>query len=105
MPGKSYLWWFGWEPRITITNLDLIKQVLSNKDHAFANSQLQLKFLTPIIAKGLVTTDGEEWVLHRQIVSPAFHHETQGINKQNISNGFDESFEKRFQIYHELPKH
>ncbi len=75
MPGKSYLWWFGWEPRITITNLDLIKQVLPNKDHAFANSQLQLKFSTPIIGKGLVTTDGEEWALHRRIVSPAFHHD------------------------------
>ncbi|CAK9209033.1 unnamed protein product [Sphagnum troendelagicum] len=73
--GKTYLWWFGSEPRITITNLDLIKQVLPNKDHAFGTSQLQIRFSTAIIGKGLVTTDGEEWALRRQIVSPAFHHE------------------------------
>jgi cytochrome P450 len=81
MLGKSYLWWFGWEPRITVTNLDLIKQVLPNKDHAFANSQLQLKFSTPIIGKGLVKTDGKQWALHRRIVSPAFHHEKLKVNK------------------------
>jgi cytokinin trans-hydroxylase len=73
--GKSYLWWFGWEPRITITDLDLIKQVLPNKDHAFTKSQMMLKFIMPVIGKGLVTTDGEEWALHRRIVNPAFHHE------------------------------
>jgi len=73
--GKTYLWWFGSEPRITITNLDLIKQVLPNKDHAFGTSQLEIRFSAPIIGKGLVTTDGEEWALHRQVVSPAFHHE------------------------------
>ncbi len=75
MLGKNYLWWFGWEPRITITNFDLIKQVLPNKEHAFTNSELKLRFSTPIIGKGLVTTDGKEWALHHQIVSPVFHHE------------------------------
>ncbi|KAH8939971.1 hypothetical protein BDL97_15G064500 [Sphagnum fallax] len=73
--GKSYLWWFGWEPRITITDLNLIKQVLPNKEHAFTKSQMMLKFTMPVIGKGLVTTDGEEWALHRRIVNPAFHHE------------------------------
>jgi cytochrome P450 len=29
----------------------------------------------PVIGKGLVTTDGEESALHRQIVNLAFHHE------------------------------
>ncbi len=75
MPGKSYLWWLGWEPTITITDLNLIKQVLPNKDHAFTKSQMMLKFMMPVIGKGLVTTDGEEWALHRRIVNPAFHHE------------------------------
>ncbi|KAH8940043.1 hypothetical protein BDL97_15G067200 [Sphagnum fallax] len=73
--GKSYLWWFGWEPRITITDVNLIKQVLPNKDHAFTKSQMMLKYSMPVIGKGLVTTDGEEWALHRRIVNPAFHHE------------------------------
>ncbi len=75
MPRKSYLWWFGWEPRITITDLDLIKQVLTNKDHVFTKSQIMVRSTKPVIGKGLVTTNGEEWALHRRIVNPAFHHE------------------------------
>jgi cytochrome P450 len=75
MPRESYLWWFGWEPRIIITELDLIKQVLPNKDHAFTKSQMMLKFTMLVIGKGLVTTNGEEWVLHCRIVNLAFHHE------------------------------
>ncbi|KAH8946432.1 hypothetical protein BDL97_12G095100 [Sphagnum fallax] len=35
--------------------------------------QIQFKFLSELIGKGLVTTNGEEWALHRQIVNPAFH--------------------------------
>ncbi|KAH8939641.1 hypothetical protein BDL97_15G045900 [Sphagnum fallax] len=73
--GKSYLWWFGWEPRMTITDLDLIKQVLTNKDHVFTKSQIMVRSTKPVIGKGLVTTNGEEWALHRRIVNPAFHHE------------------------------
>ncbi|CAM6042203.1 unnamed protein product [Sphagnum compactum] len=62
-------------PRITIPDLDLIKQVLTNKDHLFAKSPLAVRSSKPIIGKGLVTTDGEEWALHCRIVNPAFHHE------------------------------
>jgi cytochrome P450 len=37
---------------------------------------MMLKFTMPVIGKRLVTTDGEEWALHRRILSLAFfHHE------------------------------
>ncbi len=63
--------WIGWQATIRIANLDLIKQVLA-KD-VFTMPQIQFKFLSELIGKGLVTTNGEEWALHRQIVNPAFH--------------------------------
>jgi cytokinin trans-hydroxylase len=72
---KSYSWWFGLEPRITIINFDLIKQVLTNKEQLFTKSQLVVKSSMPIIGKGLVTIDGEEWAFYCQIVNPTFHHE------------------------------
>jgi cytochrome P450 len=52
-----------------------MKQVLTNKEHLFTKSQLVAKSSKPIIAKGLVTTDGEEWAYYCQIVNPTFHHE------------------------------
>jgi cytokinin trans-hydroxylase len=69
--GKMHMWWLGWQATIRIANLDLIKQVLA-KD-VFTMPQIQFKFLSELIGKGLVTTNGEEWALHRQIVNPAFH--------------------------------
>jgi cytochrome P450 len=69
---------------MTITDLNLIKQVLPNKEHAFTKSQMMLKFTVPVIGKGLVTTDGEEWALHRRIVNPAFHHEKLKVQTKTI---------------------
>ncbi len=68
-----HMWWFGWQATIRIANLDLIKQVLA-KD-GFTMPQIQSKFLSELMGKGLITTEGEEWALHRQIVNPAFHQE------------------------------
>ncbi|CAK9215544.1 unnamed protein product [Sphagnum jensenii] len=59
-------------PRITIPDLDLIKQVLTNKDHLFTKSPLAVRSSKPVIGKGLVTTNGEELALHCRIVNPAF---------------------------------
>jgi cytochrome P450 len=67
------MWWFGWQVTIRIANLDLIKQVLA-KD-VFPMPQIQFKFLSELMGKGLITTEGEKWALHRQIVNPAFHQE------------------------------
>jgi len=72
--GKSYLWWFGWEARITITDPDLIKEVLT-KIHVFEKSQMFTRFAREVVGKGVITTDGEEWALHRRIVNPSFHQE------------------------------
>jgi cytochrome P450 len=67
------MWWFGWQATIRIANLDLIKQVLA-KD-GFTLPQIQSKFLSELMGKGLITTEGKEWALHPQIVNPAFHQE------------------------------
>jgi cytochrome P450 len=96
MPGKSYLWWFGWEPRITITDLDLIKQVLTNKDHVFTKSQIVVRSIKPVIGKGLVTTDGEEWALHRRIVNPAFHHENLKVQTKTTLQMFSTNLWKEY---------
>jgi hypothetical protein len=51
------MWWFGWQATIRIANLDLIKQVLA-KD-VFTMPQIQLRFLSELMGKGLITTEGE----------------------------------------------
>ncbi|KAH8969605.1 hypothetical protein BDL97_02G042200 [Sphagnum fallax] len=73
--GKTHFWWLGWEARIVITELDLVKEIFANKNGSYEKSQIQLRFQSQLLGKGLVTTNGEEWVTHRQTVAPAFHHE------------------------------
>jgi cytochrome P450 len=41
----------------------------------YSKSEIQNRFVIEVLGKGLVTTTGEEWALHRQIVNPAFHQE------------------------------
>ena len=60
---------------LTITNPEVIKEILLNKDGITTKSDRQLRGLGILLGKGLVSTMGEEWSLHRRIVSPAFHHE------------------------------
>jgi len=64
--------WFGPAPRVTITDPELIKDVL-NKTYDFEkiNMNPQVRLLAP----GLVSHEGEKWSKHRKIINPAFNLE------------------------------
>ncbi|ESW21356.1 hypothetical protein PHAVU_005G063900 [Phaseolus vulgaris] len=70
--GKKSFMWFGPAPRVTITDPELIKDVL-NKTYDFEkiNMNPQVRLLAP----GLVSHEGEKWSKHRKIINPAFNLE------------------------------
>ncbi|KAJ1384867.1 Cytochrome P450, partial [Sesbania bispinosa] len=70
--GKNSFIWFGPIPRVTLTDPELIKDVL-NKIYDFP--KLNTNSLLKLLASGLVTLDGEKWNKHRRIISPAFNLE------------------------------
>jgi len=64
--------WFGPVPRVTLTDPELIKEVL-NKPYDFGKIKInpQVRLLAP----GLISFEGEKWSKHRKIINPAFNLE------------------------------
>ncbi|XP_044454037.1 cytochrome P450 72A15-like [Triticum urartu] len=71
--GKVSFTWFGPYPRITISDPELVRQVLANKFGHFDKTKLAR--LAKVFIGGLAVLDGEEWAKHRRIMNPAFHAE------------------------------
>ncbi|KAI4320992.1 hypothetical protein MLD38_034419 [Melastoma candidum] len=69
--GKTFVYWFGSRPRMAISDPDMIKEVLINRNGSFGkigfNPQAKVLF-----GQGLVGLQGKEWAVHRRIANQAF---------------------------------
>ncbi|XP_071703144.1 cytochrome P450 CYP72A219-like [Rutidosis leptorrhynchoides] len=71
--GKMCFVWMGPKPMVYITQPAIVREILAN------NYQFQrLRKGNPLfkmLTRGLVDVEGDQWVKHRKIISPAFHIE------------------------------
>ncbi|EXB44886.1 Cytochrome P450 734A1 [Morus notabilis] len=72
--GKNYLQWLGTQPQLVITELELIKEVLNNKDRVYLKSGAQ-RFVKKLFGDGLAVTEGEKWDKLRKLANHFFHAE------------------------------
>ncbi|KAJ7548319.1 hypothetical protein O6H91_07G007100 [Diphasiastrum complanatum] len=73
--GKRLVFWWGIEPRITVTEPEIIREILATKAGHFGKSPLQQKGGTALLGNGLIMANGEDWAHRRRIVSRAFQLE------------------------------
>ncbi|KAH7515799.1 hypothetical protein FEM48_Zijuj10G0064700 [Ziziphus jujuba var. spinosa] len=75
MIGKNYLQWYGTVAQLVVTESELIKEILSNKDGAFPKFETQ-PLVKKLLGDGLVNNEGEMWAKLRRLANHAFHGES-----------------------------
>ncbi|KAL2331243.1 hypothetical protein Fmac_018824 [Flemingia macrophylla] len=93
--GKNCFIWVGPSPRVTITDPDLIKDVL-NKINDF--NKPELNPLARLLLPGLLRYEGQKWSKHRRIINPAFKFE----KLKNMSPLFVECCEDMISKWEEM---
>ncbi|XP_021824412.1 cytochrome P450 CYP749A22-like [Prunus avium] len=74
--GKNFLQWYGLRPQLIITEPELCKEILNDKDRAYTKSEPK-SFVKQLLGDGLVTTTNtEKWGKLRKVANYAFHGES-----------------------------
>ncbi|KAL1556599.1 cytochrome P450 CYP749A22-like protein [Salvia divinorum] len=70
--GNNFLHWIGTEPEIVVTEPELIKEILSNKEGTYPKTIVK-GYFKKLLGDGLVVTEGEKWSKLRKLSNHAFH--------------------------------
>ncbi|KAG9152867.1 hypothetical protein Leryth_012490 [Lithospermum erythrorhizon] len=73
--GANFLYWIGPKPQLVITEVDLVKEVLTNKIGNFPKLDLE-GYSKRLLGDGLSSSKGEKWSSMRKLASHAFHRES-----------------------------
>ncbi|GAB2299975.1 hypothetical protein Dimus_034020 [Dionaea muscipula] len=70
--GKRFIYWNGFEPRMCLTDTNMIKELLSKYSYSSGKSWLQQQGSKNFIGRGLLMANGDDWHRQRHLVTPAF---------------------------------
>ncbi|XP_022759932.1 cytokinin hydroxylase-like [Durio zibethinus] len=70
--GKRFIYWHGIEPRMCVTETELIKELMTKHHLVTGKSWLQQQGSKHFTGRGLLMANGEDWYHQRHIAAPAF---------------------------------
>ncbi|XP_062111507.1 cytochrome P450 CYP749A22-like isoform X2 [Humulus lupulus] len=73
--GNNFLQWDGSKPQLVITETELVKEILSERDGAYSKEKIK-SFTKKLLGDGLVVSEGEKWTKVRKLANYAFHAES-----------------------------
>ncbi|WOL07540.1 Cytochrome P450 [Canna indica] len=69
--GETFLFWAGTEPRICMSDPEIVREVLTSKFGIFSKNDIPPAIVS-LLGKGLIFVEGADWAKHRKVLSPAF---------------------------------
>ncbi|CAI0390334.1 unnamed protein product [Linum tenue] len=72
---KIFMQWHGTRSQLVVTELELIKEVLNNKDGTYEKTHFH-NFIRVLLGDGLVLSRGDKWLKMRKLANHAFHGES-----------------------------
>ncbi|KAM3688234.1 hypothetical protein ACJW31_10G135500 [Castanea mollissima] len=70
--GETFLYWYGTQPRICISDPEMAKQILLKNFDFYVKPAPRPSLQTLAGNKGLFLSTGLDWVKHKRIINPAF---------------------------------
>ncbi|KAM3707067.1 hypothetical protein ACJW31_03G197000 [Castanea mollissima] len=73
--GNNYLQWIGPKAQLVVTEPELIKEIMNNRDNAYPKPETA-PYTKKLLGDGLATSEGEKWAKMRKLANSAFHAES-----------------------------
>lgn len=70
--GKNHIEWYGPRALLIVTEPELIKEILNNKDRSYPKAEMQ-PYVKKLLGDGLVSTESDKWGKLRKLADYAFH--------------------------------
>ncbi|XP_055809865.1 cytochrome P450 CYP749A22-like [Solanum dulcamara] len=75
MYGRNFLTWHGSKPYLFVTEPELIKEILSNKEYTYPKMDME-GYAKKLLGEALITNEGEKWAKVRKLANHTFHAES-----------------------------
>ncbi|KAL2233486.1 cytochrome P450 CYP749A22-like [Sesamum indicum] len=72
--GNNFLVWNGTQPQVVVTEPELIKEILVNRNGAYPKTKRE-GYLKKLLGDGITVAEGEKWLKLRKLANHAFHGE------------------------------
>ncbi|GAA0167372.1 oxygenase [Lithospermum erythrorhizon] len=73
--GMNFLTWHGTQAQLFVTDPELIKQVLMNKEGAYPKMDVE-GYAKKLLGEAIITNEGEKWAKVRKLANHTFHAES-----------------------------
>ncbi|XP_010320842.1 cytochrome P450 CYP749A22 [Solanum lycopersicum] len=70
--GPNFLYWHGLQPELVVTEPELLKEILSNRNNNYPKMDLE-GFPKKLFGDGVASSKGEKWVKMRKLANHVFH--------------------------------